>query len=88
MEPRAVIIRAFGEKEQQPNVTTNLLDAQGLLEEATIKTIIKNINPQSPAGPSVLGYSHLQDALCNELDEDLAAFTKHVFSKSVLPHVF
>ena len=47
-------ITAVGEQEQQPNVTTERLDAQGqvpemenLSEEATVKAVIKKANPQS-----------------------------------------
>ena len=59
-------ITAVGEQEQQSNVTSEPLDAQGqipkmenLFEEATIKTVIKKANPQSAAGPCGLRYSHL-----------------------------
>ena len=52
-------ITAVGEQEQQPNVTSEPLDAQGqipemenLFEEATVKVAIKKANPQSAAGPS------------------------------------
>ena len=45
---------AVDEQEQQPNVTPELLDAQGqisamenLFEEATVKAVIKKANPQS-----------------------------------------
>ena len=48
---------AVGEQEQQPSVTTELLDAQGqildmenLFEEATVKAAIKKANPQSGEG--------------------------------------
>ena len=88
-------ITAVGEQEQQPNVTSEPLDAQGqipemenLFEEATVKAVIKKANPQSAAGPSGLRYSHLQAALCDELVEDLAAFATLVFSSRVLPQVF
>ena len=89
-------IKAVGEQEQQPNVTSNKpLDAQGqipenenLFEEATVKVVIKKANPQSAAGPSGLRYSHLQAALCDQLVEDLAAFAVFVFSSRVLPQVF
>ena len=53
-------------QEQQPNVTTKLLDAQGqipemenLLEEATVKAAMKKANPQSTTGSSGLCCSHL-----------------------------
>ena len=59
-----------------------------LLEEATVKAVIKKANPQSAAGPSGLRYSHLQAALCDKLIEDLAAFATLVFSSHVLPQVF
>ena len=59
-------ITAVGEQEQQPHVTSELLDAQGqipevenLFEEATVKAVIKKANPQSAAGPPGLRYSHL-----------------------------
>ena len=85
----------LGEQEQQPNVTSELLDAQGqipevenLFEEATVKTIIKKANPQSAPGSSGQRYSHLQAAPCDELVEDLAAFATLVFSRRVLPQVF
>ena len=88
-------ITAVGEQEQQPNTTSELLDAQGqiaemenLFEEATVKAVIKKANPQSAAGPFGLLYSHLQAALCDELVEDLAAFATLVFSSRVLPQVF
>ena len=88
-------ITAVGEQAQQPNVTSEPLDAQGqipemenLFEEATVKAFIKKANPQSAAGPSGLRYSHLQAALCEELVEDLAAFATLVFSSRVLPQVF
>ena len=65
---------AVGGQEQQPNVTSEPLAAQGqipemenLFEEATVKAVIKKSNPQSAAGPSGLRYSHLQAALCYEL---------------------
>ena len=88
-------IAAVGEQEQQPNVTSEPLDAQGqipemenLFEEATVKAVPKKANPQSAAGPSGLRYSHLQAALCDELVEDLAAFATLVFSSHGLPQVF
>ena len=88
-------IPAVAEEEQNPNVTSELLDAQGQIpemenpfEEATGKAAIKNVNPQSATGPSGLRYSHLQAALCDELVEDLAAFATLVFSSRVLPQVF
>ena len=88
-------ITAVGEREQRPNVTSELLDAQGqipgmenLQEEATVKTVIKKANPQSAAGPSGLRYSHLQAALCDELVKGLAAFATLVFSSRVFPQVF
>ena len=59
-------ITAVGGQEQQPNVTSEPLDAQGqildmenLFEEATVKAVIKKANPQSAAGLSGLRYSHL-----------------------------
>ena len=74
-------ITGVGEQEQQPNVTSELLDAQGqipevenLFEEATVKYVINKANPQSAEGPSGLRYSHLKATLCDELVEDLAAF--------------
>ena len=88
-------ITAVHEQEQQPNVTSEPLDAQGqipetenLFEEATVKTVTKKANPQSAAGPSGLHSSHLQAALCDELVENLAAFAMLVFSSRVLPQVF
>ena len=85
----------LGEYEQQPNVTSELLDARGqipemenLFEKATVRAAIKKANPQTAAGPSGLRYSHLQAALCDELVEDLAAFATLVFSSRVLPQVF
>ena len=88
-------ITAVGEQEQQPNVTSEPLDAQGqipemenLFEEATVKAFMKKVNLQSAAGPSGLRYSHLQAALCDELVEGLAAFATLVFSSRVLPQVF
>ena len=76
-------------------MTSEPLDAQGqipemenLLEEATVKAVIKKANPQSAAGPSGLRYSHLQAALCDELVEDFAAFATLVFSSRALPQVF
>ena len=88
-------ITAVGEQEQQPNVISELLDAQGqipeienLFEEATVKAIIKKANPQSAAGPSGLRYIHLQAALCDELVEDLAASVTFFFSSRVLPQAF
>ena len=88
-------ITAVGGQEQQPNVTSEPLAAQGqipemenLFEEATVKAVIKKANPQSAPGPSGLRYSHLQAALCDELVEDLAAFATLVFSSRVLPQVF
>ena len=84
---RAGITAAVGEQEQQPNVTSELLDAQAqvpemenLFEEATVEAVIKKANPQSAAGPSRLRYSHLQAALCDELVEDLAAFATLIFA--------
>ena len=58
------------------------------IEEATVKAVMKKVNPQNAAGPSVLRYSHLQAALCDELVEDLAAFAMLVFSSRVLPQLF
>ena len=88
-------ITAVGGQEQQPNVTSEPLVAQGqipemenLFEEATVKAVIKKANPQSAAGPSGLRYSHLQAALCDELVEYLAAFATLVFSSRVLPQAF
>ena len=76
-------------------MTSEPLDAQGqipemenLLEEATVKAVIKKANPKSAAGPSGLRYNHLQATLCDELVEDLAAFATLVFSCCVLPQVF
>ena len=50
-------ITAVGGQEQQPNVTSEPLAAQGqipemenLFEEATVKAVIKKANPQSAAG--------------------------------------
>ena len=88
-------ITAVGEQEQQSNVTSELLDAQGqilemknLFEEGTVKAVIKKANPQSAAGPSGLRYSHLQAPLCDELVEDFAAFATLVFFCRGLPQVF
>ena len=85
-------ITAVGEQEQQPNVTSEPLDAQGqipemenIFEEATAKPVIKKTNPQSAEGLSELRYSHLQAAQCDELVEDLAEFGTLVFSSHVLP---
>ena len=85
-------ITAVGEQEQQPNVTSELLHAQGqipemenLFEEATVKAVIKKANPQNAAGPSGLRYRHLQAALCDELVADSAAFPTLVFFSRVLP---
>ena len=54
-------ITAVGEQEEQPNVASEPLDAQGqipemenLFEEATVKAVIKKANPQSATGPSGL----------------------------------
>ena len=76
-------------------MTSELLDAQGqvpemenLFEEATVKAVIKQANPQSAAGPSGLRYSHLRAALCDELVENLAAFATLAFFSRVLPQVF
>ena len=76
-------------------VTSELSDAQGqipemenLFEEATVKSIIKEANPQGAADSSGLRYSHLQTALCDELVEDLAAFAMLVFFSRVLSRVF
>ena len=94
-EQRAGITRV-GEQEQQPNVTSELLDAQGqipemenLFEEATVKAVINKANPKSAAGPSGLRYSHLKATPCDELVEDLAAFAtlclfQPCFSPSIL----
>ena len=89
-------ITAVGEQERQPNVTSELLDAQGqipkmenLFGEATVKALIKKANPQSAAGPSGLRYSHLQAALYDELVEgsrgicDACFFHPH-FAPSIL----
>ena len=88
-------ITAVGEQEQQLNVTSELLDTQSqtlevenLFEDATVKSVIKKVNPHSTEGPSGLRYSHLQDTLCDELVEVLAAFATLVFSSRVLPQVF
>ena len=92
---RCAGIAAVSEQEQQPNVISEPLDAQGqipkmenLFEEATVKAVIKKSTPQGAAGPSGLRYSHLQPALCDELVEDLAAFAMFVFSSRILPQVF
>ena len=76
-------------------MTSELFDAQGqipemenLLEDATVKAVIKKANPQSAARPDGLRYGHLQAALCDEPVEDLAAFARLVFSSRVLPQVF
>ena len=76
-------------------MTSELLDAQAqipeienLFEEATVTAVIKKASPQSAAGPSGLHYSHLQAAFCDELVEDLAAFSTLVFPRRVLPQVF
>ena len=61
---------------------------ENLLEEATVKTIIKNANSFSATGPSRLRYSHLQAALCDGLVEDLAEFATVVVSSLVWPQVF
>ena len=86
---------AVGEQELQPNLITELLDAQdqipeieNLFEEATVKGVITKANPQSVAGPSGLRYNHLPFALCDELVEDLTAFTTLVFSSRVSPQIF
>ena len=88
-------ITVVGGQEQQPNMTSELLDAQGqisemenLFEEATVKAVIRKANPQSAAGPSELRYSHLQAALCDELVNGLAVFATLVISSRVLPQVF
>ena len=85
-------ITAVGEQVQQPNVTSELLDAQGqipemenLFEKATVKAVIKKASPQSAAGPSGLRYNHLQAALCDELVEDLAAFATLFFPAMFSP---
>ena len=87
-------ITAVGEQEQQQKVTTELLDAQGqipemenLLEEATVKAVIKKANPQNAVVPSGLRYSYLQAALCDELVQDLAAFAALVFSSRFAPSI-
>ena len=61
---------------------------ENLFEDATVKAVIRKVNPQSATGPSRLRYSHLRAALCDELVEDLAAFATLVFSSRVLPEVF
>ena len=88
-------ITVVEKQEQQPNVTSKPLDAQGqipemenLFEEATVKAVIKKANSKSAEGPSGLRYSHLQAALCDQLVKDLAAFVTPVFPRRVLPHVF
>ena len=88
-------ITAVNEQEQQPNVTTELLDASGqipemenLFEESRVKAVIKRADSQSAAGPSGLRYSHLQAALCDELIENLAAFVTLVVSTRVFHQVF
>ena len=75
-------------------MTSELLDAQGqipemesLIEDATVKAVIKKANPQSAAGPSGLHYSHLQTALCNELVEVPTAFATLILCSRVLPQV-
>ena len=85
-------ITAVGEQEQQPNVTSEPLDAQdqipeieNLFEEAMVKAVIKKANPQSAAGPSGLRYSHLQAALCDELVEDLVALRRLFFPAVFCP---
>ena len=61
---------------------------ENLFEEATVKAVIKRINPPSAAGPFGPRYSHLQAVLCDELVEDLAAFATLVFSIRILSQVF
>ena len=85
-------ITVVGGQEQQPNVTSEPLAAQGqipemenLFEEATLKAVTKKANPQSAAGPSGLRYSHLQAALCDELIKDFAAFATLVFPAMFCP---
>ena len=63
---RRIGITAFGEQEQQPNVTSEPLDAQGqipemenLFEKAAVKAVSEKANPQSAVGPSGLRYIHL-----------------------------
>ena len=72
-------------------MTNELLGAQGeipemenLFKEATVKNVVMKANPQSAAGSSVLCYSHLQAALCDELVENLAAFAALVVDGRVL----
>ena len=65
-----------------------ILEMENLFQEATVKAVIKNANPQSAAGPSGLRYNRLQAALCDELVEDLAAFGILVFSSRVFSQVF
>ena len=86
-------ITAVDEQEQQSNVTSEPLGAQGqipemenLFEVVTVKAV-KKANPQSAAGPSGLRYSHLQAALYDELVENLAAFATLVVSSHVLSQV-
>ena len=85
-------ITAVGGQEQQPNVTSETLVAQGqipemenLFKEATVKADIKKVNPQSAADSSGLRYSPLQAALCDELVEDLAASATLVFPAVFCP---
>ena len=83
-------ITAVGEQEQQRNVTTEPLDAQGQIPEMdnmfgefTVKAVIEKANPQSAADPSGLRFRHLQAAVYDKLDEDLAALATLVLSSRV-----
>ena len=53
-----------------------------------IRASIKKVSPQSAPGPSGLRFSHLQEALDDDLVEELSNFAKLVFSSSTLPDLF
>ena len=79
-------ITAVGEQEQQPNVTSEPLDAQGQIPVMKKGGHGKSCHQESQPtkrGRSV--WTTLQAALCDELVEDLAAFATLVFPAVFCP---
>ena len=89
------VITTVRQQEQPSNVTNETLDVKyqipeiiNFFEEATVKVIMKKINPLSAAGTSRLRYNLLQAVLCDELFEDLTAFATLIFFSRGLPEAF
>ena len=86
---------AEGKEEALNHTKSTSSNLQGIVKPAqdpfnadAIRAAIRKANPQSAPGPSGLRYCHLQDALCDDLVEDLAEFARLVFSSHTLPDLF